>query len=241
MATLKIPLLLSVMLGTHVTMTPPNPPPSKGERLHPSGLEHFAPRLVPVILTSLFWTCGLAEITIIAARQVSPASVYFPLAKTVLGALDRTGGAPYLKLTPMVLLGCVLNLVGAGIRIHCYRRLRSLFTFELGIHEGHHLITDGVYGIVRHPSYTGALFVGVGIGLCTLTPGTWAIECTGLVRPGEPWSRKVLAIWVVGLSVAFKGLASRMRKEDKMLRERFGAEWEAWAARVPCKIFPSVY
>ncbi|KAJ7653526.1 hypothetical protein B0H17DRAFT_1267941, partial [Mycena rosella] len=124
-----------------------------------------------------------------------------------------------------------LNLVGGSIRLYCYRRLRTLFTFELSIRRDHHLITTGVYSVVRHPSYTGAFLAAIGIALCHLTPGTWVTECSEL-PPGA-----VVPIWVVGLSIACAGLDARMRKEDRMLRDRFRTEWDAWAARIRYKIF----
>lgn len=188
-----------------------------------------------------FWGCGLAEIAVIAAQSVSGASPYFPAAASILGILDRTGSASHLTITPFFMLGCALNVVGASIRLYCYRQLSRLFTFQLSIRDNHRLITTGVYSIVRHPSYTGAILAGVGVALCHLAPGSWVVECSGLVKPGEPWFYKVVPIWVVGLSIACLGLGSRMRKEDRMLREKFGREWEAWAAQVRYKIFPGVF
>ncbi|KAJ7088041.1 hypothetical protein B0H15DRAFT_949853 [Mycena belliarum] len=185
-----------------------------------------------------FWACCLAEIAVIVAH-CAPNSV--PASSKILGTLDRTGSAPRLNILPHFFFGWLLNLLGGSLRLHCYSRLRTLFTFELSIRENHHLITSGVYSIVRHPSYTGAVLAGVGVALCTLTPGSWIVECSGLVAPGESWVYKVVPIWIVGLSLAYLGLGSRMRKEDRMLHEKFGAEWEAWAARVRYKIIPGVY
>ncbi|KAJ6516944.1 hypothetical protein C8R47DRAFT_1088686 [Mycena vitilis] len=38
-------------------------------------------------------------------------------------------------------------------RCNCYAALRTLFIFELGIRTDHHLVTSGLYTLVRHPSY----------------------------------------------------------------------------------------
>ncbi|KAJ6567976.1 hypothetical protein DFH09DRAFT_918322 [Mycena vulgaris] len=238
MAALKISLLLSVALGFHIIMTPPNPPPLKTEQLPPTGLEHLAPKWLPRILKAGFWAVFLAEIAVIGARRVSLPSA---AATAILGTLDRTGGSARLKITPIFLLGWALNLLGSSLRMYCYRRLRTLFTFELSIRQNHHLITKGVYSIVRHPSYTGFFVAGVGTTLCQLAPGSWVVECSGLVTPGEPWAYKIIPIGVAGLSAAWIGLTTRMRKEDGMLREKFGTEWEAWAANVRYKIFPGVF
>ncbi|KAJ7495339.1 hypothetical protein FB451DRAFT_365091 [Mycena latifolia] len=240
MSALKIPLLLSVALGIHITMTPPNPPPTETERLPPGGLERLGPWF-PIVVKTSFWACFLAEIVVIATQRVSSTSPFFSAAAQTLAILDRAGRAQRLIITPVFMLGWALNLLGSSIRLYCYRRLRTLFTFELSIRENHHLITTGLYSIVRHPSYAGAVLAAVGVGLCHLTPGSWMVECSGLVRPDEPWAYKVMPIWVVGLSIASLGLSSRMRKEDQMLQEKFGKEWETWAGRVRYKVIPGVF
>ncbi|KAJ7740436.1 hypothetical protein DFH07DRAFT_839055 [Mycena maculata] len=237
MSVLRIPFLLAATVGIHITMTPPNPPPSQAEQLPPQGTERLAPRWLPLVLKAGFWACGLAEIAVIAAC----ASPSFAASTAILESLDRTGSSAYLKITPVFLMGWALNLGGTIIRLYCYRRLRTLFTFQLSIRENHKLITTGLYSIVRHPSYTGAVLAGVGVALCHLSPGSWLVECSGLVTPGEPWVYKVVPTWGVGLSVASSALGARIRKEDRMLRERFGPEWEAWAERVPYRIFPGVF
>ncbi|KAJ7766566.1 hypothetical protein DFH07DRAFT_915952 [Mycena maculata] len=247
MSVLKIPFLLSATLGIHITMTPPNPPPSQAEQLSPRGIERLAPLWVPLILKvgrlahglfqhAGFWGCGLAEIAVLLAASLSS-----PASTTVLKFLDRTGRTTHLKITPIFLLGWALNICGTCIRLYCYRRLRTLFTFQLSIRENHNLITTGLYSIIRHPSYTGGVLAGVGVTLCHLAPGSWLVECSGFVRPGESWVYKVVPIWVVGLSLAFLGLGTRIRKEDQMLRKRFGREWEVWAERVPYKVFPGLF
>ncbi|KAF7350675.1 Protein-S-isoprenylcysteine O-methyltransferase [Mycena sanguinolenta] len=103
----------------------------------------------------------------------------------------------------------------------------------LGIWVDHHLITTGPYAVVRHPSYSGALLAGTGAVLCTLAPGAWAVECADVLGP-----LGLAVLWVVGFSIAGIGLRTRMRKEDEMLKGRFGKEWKEWAARVPYRIVP---
>ncbi|KAJ6467864.1 hypothetical protein C8R45DRAFT_909671 [Mycena sanguinolenta] len=242
MSLLKIPLLLAVAFGTHATMTPPNPPPPPAERLAPRGIERVAPMWVPLLVKvgrrvhllvhALFLSCTLSETLVILVRRL-PAQ---PFAHKILKTLDPVDGASRLGFTRIFLLGAALSFTGTAIRIHCYRALRNFFTFELGIRVDHHLITTGPYAIVRHPSYSGALLAGTGAVLCTLAPGAWAVECAGVLGP-----QGLAALWVVGFSIAGIGLRTRMRKEDEMLKGRFGKEWEEWAARVPYKIVPGVF
>ncbi|KAF7368351.1 Protein-S-isoprenylcysteine O-methyltransferase [Mycena venus] len=242
MSTFKIPLLLAIALGTHATMTPPNPPPPSAEQLPPRGIERVAPKWVPLLFKvgrrvhllvhASFLTCTLSESLVILARRFPS----LPFGSEILTILDPAEGASRLAFTPLFLLGTALTLTGAALRVHCYATLRTLFTFQLGIHADHQLITTGPYAIVRHPSYSGGVLAGTGVVICTLAPGAWAVECTGLLRP-----KGFLALWGIGFAAAWIGLRTRMRKEDVMLKERFGKEWDQWAARVPYWIVPGVY
>ncbi|KAJ7779730.1 hypothetical protein B0H16DRAFT_1499695 [Mycena metata] len=235
MSTLKIPLLLAVAVGTHATMTPPNPPPPPAEQLPPRGIERVAPKWIPLLLKGFFLTCTLTETTVLLPRLL-PKLASTPLAARTVGFLDPARGAPRLAQTPLFLVGAALTLVGAAVRVHCYAALRTLFTFELGIRRDRQLITTGPYAIVRHPSYAGAVLAGVGVVMCTLAPGSWAVECTGLFT-----TRRIIALWVVGLTGAGMGLRTRMKKEDRMLKHRFVKEWETWATRVPYWVLPGMY
>ncbi|MFA5994532.1 MAG: isoprenylcysteine carboxylmethyltransferase family protein [Parcubacteria group bacterium] len=79
------------------------------------------------------------------------------------------------------------------------------------------LITRGVYGQVRHPIYAADIVLG------------WAIflgypDVRFLL--GAHWLMFVLLFW--------------MRREEKALSEKFGAEYAEYMARVP-KIFPKFW
>jgi protein-S-isoprenylcysteine O-methyltransferase Ste14 len=142
-----------------------------------------------------------------------------------------------IRLTPSYLVGWLFTIVGALIRLSCYRALGTLFTFELSIRKGHKLITSGPYAVVRHPSYTGAILGGVGIVMCQLCEGSWARECTKLGNSSE----NIQWVWVVVGVLIVWGITRRTRKEDNMLKEQFGSEWEVWRKAVPWKIFPGVW
>lgn len=137
-------------------------------------------------------------------------------------------------LTPMSTLGYAFIITGSLIRWRCYRELKSMFTFDLAIRKGHKLVTTGPYSIARHPSYTGGLLTSFGLySFCA--PGSWWAEC-GLFH-----KHLALSIFVPFTSVIVLGLFARMKKEDSMLKETFGKQWDEWAARVPYKLCPGIY
>jgi protein-S-isoprenylcysteine O-methyltransferase Ste14 len=84
--------------------------------------------------------------------------------------------------------------------------------------EGHKLATSGAYAYVRHPIYTGMLGMLIATGLAL-----------------SHW----LAL-LAALAVFFVGTRIRVLREEKLLREAFGADFEDYARRVRA-IVPGVY
>ena len=81
-----------------------------------------------------------------------------------------SGSPDSIRSTPLFFLGAFLAALGGYIRYCCFRALGRLFTFEMSIRDEHELITDGPYGVVRHPSYTGAILTVIGIILWHSSP-----------------------------------------------------------------------
>jgi len=171
------------------------------------------------------------------------------LLPSTLTSLDPTS---LTALTPTFLVGTLLTLAGGLLRVHCFRALGSRFTFELSIRPAHALVTDGVYGVVRHPSYTAALALAVGSLLCMLDRRGCVVSAFVGLDPsqasapgGDGSGHAVVAAltgaWVTLLGTLFVGLSKRMDKEDAMLEKTFGEEWRAWAKKVPYRLVPGVY
>jgi protein-S-isoprenylcysteine O-methyltransferase Ste14 len=72
------------------------------------------------------------------------------------------------------------------------------------------MITQGIYGRLRHPRYAGMIVGMLGAGLLA----------------GGAWIWRVLGAWA--LLVAFA-----MALEEREMHRRFGAEYEAYCRRVP--------
>jgi protein-S-isoprenylcysteine O-methyltransferase Ste14 len=97
-------------------------------------------------------------------------------------------------------------------------RLGRFFTVNVAIAADHQLIDSGPYRLVRHPSYTGALFAFFGI---VLTMGNW------------------LSLLVVMLPV-FAVFVYRMNVEERALISGLGDSYRAYITRTK-RLIPFVY
>lgn len=129
----------------------------------------------------------------------------------VLGGVAYLGACAALAwLTPppmaLVATGTALFAAGYGLRRWAMRVLGRLFTYDIGIRQGHQLVREGPYRLIRHPSYTGYYLMALGLAL--MAPGPW---------------------WALGLMAAVTAFfALRIPAEERMLAAHFGAEFEAY-------------
>lgn len=126
---------------------------------------------------------------------------------------------------PLVLI----IFVGIPLRLVSYASLGTNFTFALT--QPDTLSTTGIYRYVQHPSYTGlvvllmslaALLCRVdGVLACCWVPSAWYPTVSALTRwLGVP----------LGLAILFAAVWTRVKQEERMLRDHFGKEWETWHA-----------
>ena len=68
-----------------------------------------------------------------------------------------------------VLLGMVLLIAGAVLRRVCFNALGKSFTGTVIVVSDQAVVQHGPYRYVRHPSYTAAflMFIGIGLALCS--------------------------------------------------------------------------
>jgi protein-S-isoprenylcysteine O-methyltransferase Ste14 len=114
-------------------------------------------------------------------------------------------------------LGVALYAVGGALRIWPVYVLGNRFSGLVAIQPGHTLVTDGIYGIIRHPSYLGALIYFLGWGLA--------------FRSG---------VGVLLTLLMFLPLLARIHAEERLLREQFGDEYAAYCARTS-RLIPRLY
>lgn len=111
---------------------------------------------------------------------------------------------------PIRWVGLVLVVLGIAFAVWAIATLGRHYDLELEIHRDHELVRNGPYRFVRHPVYSGlALHFA---GACLATGNLILIAGT--------------------LLVTFPALYLRAKTEERLLRERFGAMYDAYAREV---------
>jgi len=210
----------------------PNKSPQEGRYKAMGGaIFGFNPLILWFRRVLLYSTCALEFLTVAhyyiqSSRDPSELtpSIFCP-------SFSRTGEMPHLTITPITCLGLALVALGAYFRLRSYAALGSLFTFDLCIKPEHRLVTEGPYGLVRHPAYLGLFCLAAGLPFVTLTRGSWVTECgVGPDQPGAMFAVHCLWIswwvWVAGFGYV------RAIAEDEKMRKEFGKEWEQYAVKV---------
>jgi protein-S-isoprenylcysteine O-methyltransferase Ste14 len=105
-------------------------------------------------------------------------------------------------------LGLATMIAASLLRRHCFRVLGTFFTGAVTIQKEHRVIDTGAYRFVRHPSYSAALLMVVGIAISC---GNWL---------------SVVAAFVC----AFAGYAYRARVEERALLAALGEPYARFMA-----------
>jgi protein-S-isoprenylcysteine O-methyltransferase Ste14 len=114
-------------------------------------------------------------------------------------------------------VGVLLYSVGGVLRIAPIFILGRRFSGLVAIQPEHRLVTDGLYGAIRHPSYLGLFILTLGWG-CAFRSGVGVL------------------IAVLMLFVLF----ARIDAEERLLSETFGREYDAYRAHT-WRLVPFVY
>jgi len=109
-----------------------------------------------------------------------------------------------------VAIGCVLRIWPVFV-------LGNRFSAMVAIQVGHALVVDGPYRFVRNPSYLGIIVIMAG----------WALAF-----------RSVAGLLIAVLMIPF--LVIRIDSEERLLRQAFGAEYDAYVARTK-RLVPGLY
>ncbi|KAF9036918.1 hypothetical protein BDZ89DRAFT_946314 [Hymenopellis radicata] len=236
---IKVPLIISEVIGMRVSTLPPNPPPKKTQQVALTGREALVRLLMkggPSFMRGAYLVGGVIEIVALVAR-IFPS---WPWSSMILGVLSFSDAPDELDLylNPFGMLGTLIATLGALLRWRCYQTLGRHFTLELSLLKDHELITSGPYSILRHPSYTGGLMTVFGAILSRGSHGSWLRE-SGVLRTS--WGAVIVGLWVFLACGMGLGASSRVKEEDAFLKKEFGIKWDEWAARVPCRLIPGIY
>jgi protein-S-isoprenylcysteine O-methyltransferase len=123
--------------------------------------------------------------------------------------------AAWLHLAPV---GLAITVVGIVVRYGAIGLLGERFTWRVTILEGHRLYDQGLYRLIRHPSYTGGLLAFYG---AALTFGSWLAMVLFTV------SHVPIVLY-------------RIRVEEALLETHFGPVYHAYQARTH-RLVPFLY
>jgi protein-S-isoprenylcysteine O-methyltransferase Ste14 len=114
-------------------------------------------------------------------------------------------------------LGIVVYLGGAVLRLWPVHALGNRFSGLVAIQPEHKRETRGIYSVIRNPSYLGMLINSAGWALC-FRSAVGLLLTASLIVP----------------------LVARIRAEERLLREHFGGEYDAYFART-WRLVPGIY
>jgi len=115
-------------------------------------------------------------------------------------------------------LGLSIILGGMIFRFAAIYSLGHMFTVNVTIRDNHKIKKDGLYRIIRHPSYTGSIlsFIGFGISL-----NNWI-------------SLIIITVLVVS------AMLYRIKIEEKLLINHFGSDYSDYAKKT-YRLVPWIY
>jgi protein-S-isoprenylcysteine O-methyltransferase Ste14 len=112
----------------------------------------------------------------------------------------------------VVSVGCVG--LACGFSWTAVRALGPHWRVDAGLDPNHHLVQSGPYRFVRHPIYSSLLFLLLGTGMLVASP----------------------LLLSISMGIFLAGTVIRVRVEDGLLASQFGAEFDAYRAKVPAII-----
>ncbi|MDH4441661.1 MAG: protein-S-isoprenylcysteine O-methyltransferase [Rhizobium sp.] len=118
----------------------------------------------------------------------------------------------------LLILGVVTGAAFLWLFRRSHKDLGRNWSVTLEVREGHQLVTGGVYAYVRHPMY--ASFFLWGLAQAFLIPN-WIAGLAGLAA--------VLALYAV-----------RQSREEAMMRQTFGVEYDAYCCRTR-RLIPKIF
>ncbi|EJF60913.1 hypothetical protein DICSQDRAFT_170772 [Dichomitus squalens LYAD-421 SS1] len=225
---LKTFLLVSSATLSFAALIPPKRAPDRTQKLYTGQLFEYLVRSLAYIACFVIVSPSFSQSIILLVHDK------YPLVGPLLCPANPARLHPLFDIPPRFLVGTAFVYAGSLFRLWSYRALGSLFTYEVTIKNDHALVTWGPYAYVRHPAYTGVLFILLGEQLMQFGMEGYVPHCGIAHTPFVVF----IYIWRYGSLFTAYSLYKRCRVEDGQLVERFGAVWEDYAAKVRCKLLP---
>jgi protein-S-isoprenylcysteine O-methyltransferase Ste14 len=183
------------------------------EAIVQSNIDRLIPGLLIYMLFSLYWVIASKNrATDAAPESLRSSSIHKVLVNLSLLAICLPLPGLTFRLLPqspaMFVIGIVLELGGAGLAIAARRALGTNWSREVRIAVGHELVQSGPYARIRHPIYTGALSISLGL----------AIQ-SGLLSA------------LVGLGILILAYIRKIALEERLLSNAFGAQFDQYCAK----------
>ena len=145
-------------------------------------------------------------------------SVSISIGMTVACMFAFSGKGAFRHTRQWELAGLLAMLAGVAIRVHAIRALARHFTSRVTILQDHALVRDGLYRVVRHPSYLGEILILIGLG---------AMMANAVSLVAAPLFTTV-------------ALLRRSRLEERALAEHFGQAYEDYR-RATWRLLPLIW
>ncbi|KAI0112309.1 hypothetical protein F4776DRAFT_349583 [Hypoxylon sp. NC0597] len=224
--------ILTSSIGTYAALSPPNPNPNS-KLIPPTGDTMRWLKLTTTHATKI----AFAPLGFLALHTIGLAYFYPNIPSFVLRHGAVNGLNPDLVTwSAATSIPLALLLCGIPLRLRSYSSLGKNFTYNLA--EPDHLETTGIYRYVQHPSYTGIVLVAAG-NLALLCRMDGALSCW--IPP--QWYETVRTLgWIFFIPawMPMLGLWIRVREEERMLKAKFGKDWEKWHSRT-ARFIPWVF
>ncbi|WP_041056137.1 methyltransferase family protein [Jeotgalibacillus campisalis] len=145
--------------------------------------------------------------------------IFTALFFTIIAALTLQEFREIVSLVvPMKAAGIILFSIGVFLRFWGITHLKAQFTRHVTVREGDEIVSSGPYKRLRHPLYTGLLFIAVGMAL---------------------YFTSLIAAVIGGLLTGWM-LLKRLRYEEKLLIGKFGTDYEEWMSH-RARLLPFIY
>ncbi len=126
-----------------------------------------------------------------------------------LPEVKGTSGLLFMRFVPpaaiLAWLGLGITVAGLGFSIYARRYLGGNWSGTVTLKEGHSLVREGPYRVIRHPIYTGIIVAFAGTALAQ---GQW---------------RGLLSLLLVGGSLIVK-----LGREERWMGAQFGDEYQQY-------------